>query len=179
MEDIDWNRIETDSGIDKAEIIELSEIITKSKSIISCWAMGLTQHRNGVHVIQEVVNLHLLGGHIGRSGAGLCPVRGHSNVQGNRTVGIWEAPSDAFIEQMEMGLKNSMPRKHGYDVVHSIQAMENSEVDFLFCLGGNFISATPDTPRTANAVSQLDMVVHVSTKLNRSMATSRRGTYPA
>ena len=168
LEDIDWNRIETDSGIDKAEIIELSEIITKSKSIISCWAMGLTQHRNGVHVIQEVVNLHLLGGHIGRSGAGLCPVRGHSNVQGNRTVGIWEAPSDAFIEQMEMGLKNSMPRKHGYDVVHSIQAMENSEVDFLFCLGGNFISATPDTPRTANAVSQLDMVVHVSTKLNRS-----------
>ena len=130
--------------------------------------MGLTQHRNGVHVIQEVVNLHLLGGHIGRSGAGLCPVRGHSNVQGNRTVGIWEAPSDSFIEQMEMGLKNSMPRKHGYDVVHSIQAMENSEVDFLFCLGGNFISATPDTPRTANAVSQLDMVVHVSTKLNRS-----------
>ena len=168
LEDIDWNRIETDSGIDKAEIIELSEIITKSKSIISCWAMGLTQHRNGVHVIQEVVNLHLLGGHIGRSGAGLCPVRGHSNVQGNRTVGIWEAPSDSFIEQMEMGLKNSMPRKHGYDVVHSIQAMENSEVDFLFCLGGNFISATPDTPRTANAVSQLDMVVHVSTKLNRS-----------
>ena len=168
LEDIDWNRIETDSGIDKAEIIELSEIITKSKSIISCWAMGLTQHRNGVHVIQEVVNLHLLGGHIGRSGAGLCPVRGHSNVQGNRTVGIWEAPSDSFIEQMEMGLKNSMPRKHGYDVVHSIQAMENSEVDFLFCLGGNFISATPDTPRTANAVSKLDMVVHVSTKLNRS-----------
>ena len=168
LEDIDWNRIETDSGIAKDEIIELSEIITKSKSIISCWAMGLTQHRNGVHVIQEVVNLHLLGGHIGRSGAGLCPVRGHSNVQGNRSVGIWEAPSDSFIEQMEMGLKNSMPRKHGYDVVHSIQAMENSEVDLLFCLGGNFISATPDTPRTANAVSQLDMVVHVSTKLNRS-----------
>ena len=168
LEDIDWDRIETDSGIAKAKIIKLSEIITKSKSIISCWAMGLTQHRNGVQVIQEVVNLHLLGGHIGRTGAGLCPVRGHSNVQGNRTVGIWEAPSDSFIEQMEIGLKNSMPRKHGYDVVHSIQAMENSEVDFLFCLGGNFISATPDTPRTANAVSQLDMVVHVSTKLNRS-----------
>ncbi|MBQ59229.1 MAG: hypothetical protein CMA66_01620 [Euryarchaeota archaeon] len=168
LEDIDWDRIETDSGIAKAKITKLSEIITKSKSIISCWAMGLTQHRNGVHVIQEVVNLHLLGGHIGRIGAGLCPVRGHSNVQGNRTVGIWEAPSDSFIDQMEIGLKNSMPRKHGYDVVHSIQAMENSEVDFLFCLGGNFISATPDTPRTANAVSHLDMVVHVSTKLNRS-----------
>ena len=168
LENLDWDRIETDSGISRSQIEKLSDIIIKSKSIISCWAMGLTQHRNGVHVIQEVVNLHLLGGHIGRIGAGLCPVRGHSNVQGNRTVGIWEAPSDSFIEKMELGLKNSMPRKHGYDVVNSIKAMENNEVDFLFCLGGNFISATPDTTRTANAVSQLDMVVHVSTKLNRS-----------
>tara|TARA_B100000767_G_scaffold275211_1_gene311042 strand:- start:10019 stop:12295 length:2277 start_codon:yes stop_codon:yes gene_type:complete len=168
LENIDWNRIETDSGIARTQIDKLSNIIINSKSIISCWAMGLTQHRNGVHVIQEVVNLHLLGGHIGRVGAGLCPVRGHSNVQGNRTVGIWEAPSDSFIEKMELGLKSSMPRKHGYDVVHSISAMESNDVDFLFCLGGNFISATPDTTRTATAVSKLDMVVHVSTKLNRS-----------
>jgi molybdopterin-dependent oxidoreductase alpha subunit len=165
---IDWSRIETDSGIARTQIDKLSNIIINSKSIISCWAMGLTQHRNGVHVIQEVVNLHLLGGHIGRVGAGLCPVRGHSNVQGNRTVGIWEAPSESFIEKMELGLKNAMPRKHGYDVVHSISAMESNDVDFLFCLGGNFISATPDTIRTATAVSKLDMVVHVSTKLNRS-----------
>ncbi len=168
LEKIDWSRIETDSGISRTQIDKLSNIIINSKSIISCWAMGLTQHRNGVHVIQEVVNLHLLGGHIGRVGAGLCPVRGHSNVQGNRTVGIWEAPSDSFIEKMELGLKNSIPRKHGYDVVHSISAMESNDVDFLFCLGGNFISATPDTTRTATAVSKLDMVVHVSTKLNRS-----------
>ena len=88
---LDWDRVSRDTGISKEEIIKLAEIIANSKSIISCWAMGLTQHRNGVSVIQEVVNLHLLGGHIGRKGAGLCPVRGHSNVQGNRTVGIWEA----------------------------------------------------------------------------------------
>ena len=168
LESIDWDRIEADSGIPKSQIEKLSNIIISSKSIISCWAMGLTQHKNGVNVIKEVVNLHLLGGHIGRAGAGLCPVRGHSNVQGNRTVGIWEAPSDSFIEKMELGLKNSMPRKHGYDVVQSISAMENDDVDLLFCLGGNFISATPDTVRTATAVSKLDMVVHVSTKLNRS-----------
>ena len=165
---LDWDRVSRDTGISKEEIIKLAEIIANSKSIISCWAMGLTQHRNGVSVIQEVVNLHLLGGHIGRKGAGLCPVRGHSNVQGNRTVGIWEAPSDSFIENMEQGLKFTMPRKHGYDVVNSIFAMENGDVDFLFCLGGNFISATPDTKRTSNAVSKLSMSVHVSTKLNRS-----------
>ena len=165
---LDWDRVSRDTGISKEEIIKLAEIIANSKSIISCWAMGLTQHRNGVSVIQEVVNLHLLGGHIGRKGAGLCPVRGHSNVQGNRTVGIWEAPSDSFIENMEQGLKFTMPRKHGYDVVNSILAMENGDVDFLFCLGGNFISATPDTKRTSNAVSKLSMSVHVSTKLNRS-----------
>ena len=129
---------------------------------------GLTQHKNGVAVIQEVVNLHLLGGHIGRIGAGLCPVRGHSNVQGNRTVGIWEAPSDSFTERMEIGLKHAMPRKHGLDVVNAIRAMETGQADFLFCLGGNFISATPDTKRTSAAVSNMSMGVHVSTKLNRS-----------
>ena len=168
LQQLDWDRVSRDSGISKEQIIKLAEILTNSKSIISCWAMGLTQHRNGVSVIQEVVNLHLLGGHIGRKGAGLCPVRGHSNVQGNRTVGIWEAPSDSFIENMEQGLKFTMPRKHGYDVVNSIVAMEKGDVDFLFCLGGNFISATPDTKRTSKAVSNLSMSVHVSTKLNRS-----------
>ena len=168
LKDINWARIVSDSGVEKSTIEHIASILVKSKSIISCWAMGLTQHKNGVAVIQEVVNMHLLGGHIGRQGAGLCPVRGHSNVQGNRTVGIWEAPSDAFIEKMELGLKSSMPRKHGYDVVNTIKAIEQQDVDFMFCLGGNFISATPDTRRTSNAVSSLQMAVHVSTKLNRS-----------
>ena len=168
LETIDWEITVRDTGISRSKIEKVAEICSKSKSIISCWAMGLTQHRNGVAVIQEVVNLHLLKGHIGRQGAGLCPVRGHSNVQGNRTVGIWEAPSDSFLSYMESGLKFSMPRKHGYDVVNSIKAMELGDVDLLFCLGGNFISATPQTTRTSKAVQNVGMTVHVSTKLNRS-----------
>jgi molybdopterin-dependent oxidoreductase alpha subunit len=123
-------------------------------------------------VIQEVVNLLLIGGHVGRKGAGFCPVRGHSNVQGDRTVGIWEAPSESFLDRMEMGLKVSLPRKHGYDVVKSIKAMDEDKVGIFFCMGGNFISATPDTRFTANALSKVDMVVQVSTKLNRSHAVT-------
>ena len=168
LRNLDWQRVTQDTGVSRVEIEEVAELLLNSKSIISCWAMGLTQHKNGVAVIQEVVNLHLLGGHIGRPGAGLCPVRGHSNVQGNRTVGIWEAPSNTFIDDMEIGLQTSMPRKHGLDVVRAIKAMEQEELEFLFCLGGNFISATPETNRTSNAVSKLAMGVHVSTKLNRS-----------
>ena len=168
LDRLDWDRVTKDTGIDIEVIEQLADIIANSKSIISCWAMGLTQHRNGVAVIQEVVNLHLLGGHIGRKGSGLCPVRGHSNVQGNRTVGIWEAPSDSFIHNLESGLNISAPRKHGYDVVNAINAMERGDVDFLFCLGGNFISATPQTQRTSEAVGKISLGVHVSTKLNRS-----------
>ena len=97
--------------------------------------MGLTQHRNGVAVIQEVVNLLLMNAHIGRPGAGLCPVRGHSNVQGDRTVGIWEAPPQAFLEKMEEGLGFSLPQEHGYDVVRAIQAMLDGLVDVFVCMG--------------------------------------------
>ena len=163
-----WDRIVRDSGVDRKLIEEVGLLCSKSKATIACWAMGLTQHRNGVSVIQEVVNLLLLGGHVGRKGAGFCPVRGHSNVQGDRTVGIWEAPSDSFLDKMESGLKVALPRKHGYDVVNSIKAMDAGDVDVCFCMGGNFISATPDTLFTGNAISKVDLVVQVSTKLNRS-----------
>lgn len=163
-----WERIVQDSGIDRKTIEEVGEICAKSNATIACWAMGLTQHRNGVAVIQEVVNLLLLGGHVGRKGAGFCPVRGHSNVQGDRTVGIWEAPSDSFMDKMESGLKVALPRKHGYDVVKAIKAMDRGDVDVFFCMGGNFLSATPDTKFTANALSKVGLVVQVSTKLNRS-----------
>ncbi len=163
-----WNIIVQDSGVKRDLIEKVGELCSRSKATIACWAMGLTQHRNGVSVIQEVVNLLLIGGHVGRKGAGFCPVRGHSNVQGDRTVGIWEAPSDSFLDRMEMGLKVSLPRKHGYDVVKSIKAMDENKVGIFFCMGGNFISATPDTRFTANALSKVEMVVQVSTKLNRS-----------
>ena len=164
----DWNQIVKDSGIEREMIYEIAQMCADSKATIACWAMGLTQHKNGVAVIQEVVNLLLIGGHIGRPGAGVCPVRGHSNVQGDRTVGIWEAPSESFLTKLEQGLQFELPRKHGYDVVQSIHAMENGEVDVLICMGGNFLSATPDTPRTAKAIQTVGLTVQISTKLNRS-----------
>ena len=123
-QDIEWQRITDDTGLDQAMIESAAKMLNESKATIACWAMGLTQHRNGVAVIQEVVNLLLLGGHIGRPGAGLCPVRGHSNVQGDRTVGIWEAPTESFLDKMQEGTGVAMPRSHGYDVVHAIRAME-------------------------------------------------------
>ena len=125
------------------QIKEAGAMLAQSKATIACWAMGLTQHRNGVGVIQELVNLLLLNGHVGRPGAGFCPVRGHSNVQGDRTVGIWEAPTEAFLNRMQKGLGFPMPSHHGYDVVHAIQAMLDGKVDVFFCMGGNFLSAAP------------------------------------
>ena len=164
----DWDQIVIDSGIERDVIQKIAQMCADSQATIACWAMGLTQHKNGVAVIQEVVNLLLMGGHIGRPGAGVCPVRGHSNVQGDRTVGIWEAPSESFLKKLEDGLQFEMPKKHGYDVVHSIHAMEKGDVDVLICMGGNFLSATPDTPRTSAAIQNVDLTVQISTKLNRS-----------
>ena len=168
MDSFSWEQATQDSGISKEEIIEFAELCANSTATIACWAMGLTQHRNGVAVIQEVVNLLLLGGHIGRPGAGVCPVRGHSNVQGDRTVGIWEAPSENFLESMEKGLGFELPKEHGYDVVESIRAMEQGNVEVFICMGGNFLSATPDTRRTAKAIKNIGLTVQISTKLNRS-----------
>lgn len=163
-----WDVITRDSGLSKQQITEVGIICAKSKATIACWAMGLTQHRNGVAVIQEVVNLLLMGGHIGKKGAGLCPVRGHSNVQGDRTVGIWEAPSKEFLERLEQGLGFSVPSQHGYDVVNTIKAMQKGKISVFFCLGGNFISATPDTEASAEAMQKVGLSVQVSTKLNRA-----------
>ena len=168
LSDVSWERIVQDSGIERQMIKAIAEMCSQSNATIACWAMGLTQHKNGVAVIQEVVNLLLLGGHIGRPGAGLCPVRGHSNVQGDRTVGIWEAPSQSFLTKLNEGLQFQMPQEHGYDVVESIHAMEQGKVDVFVCMGGNFISATPDTRRTAKSLRNVGLTVQISTKLNRS-----------
>ncbi|MEC7058644.1 MAG: FdhF/YdeP family oxidoreductase [Candidatus Thermoplasmatota archaeon] len=170
-----WSVIEADSGLGREQIEHAGKWLAASTATIACWAMGLTQHRNGVAVIQEVVNLLLMNGHIGRTGAGLCPVRGHSNVQGDRTVGIWESPTDSFIERMEEGLGFPLPKEHGYDVVRAIQAMLDGHVDVFFCMGGNFLSATPDTDATARALRNVGLTVQVSTKLNRShLVTGKR-----
>ena len=164
----DWRHIIQDSGLTRIEIEKAGQMLSNSKATIACWAMGLTQHKNGVSVIQEVTNLLLMGGHIGKKGAGLCPVRGHSNVQGDRTVGIWERPSEAFLQKLDDACGIVSPREHGLDVVESIDSMMEGKVDVFFCMGGNFISATPDTLATAKALNRVKLTVQVSTKLNRS-----------
>ena len=163
-----WERIIADSGLSINEIKKAAKYVINSKATIACWAMGLTQHRNGVAVIQEVANLMLIGGHIGKKGAGLCPVRGHSNVQGDRTVGIWERPTESFLSRLDEACGISSPREHGVDVVQAISKMNNGDVNLFFCLGGNFLSATPDTEITAKGLMNVKLTVQVSTKLNRS-----------
>jgi molybdopterin-dependent oxidoreductase alpha subunit len=157
-----------ESGIHKTQIEDASKIFIESERVIFCWAMGLTQHKNAVANIQEIVNLMMLRGQLGKPGAGLCPVRGHSNVQGDRTMGIWEQPTAQFLDRLEKEFKFSPPRRHGLDTVHAIQAMHDGEAKVFFALGGNFLSATPDTEYTADALRCCRLTVHVSTKLNRA-----------
>lgn len=171
LEDIkqyDFNTLAEACGVAREKIKEAVDLIRRNDKIIVCWAMGLTQHENGVANIQEVVNLLLLKGAIGKPGAGTCPVRGHSNVQGDRTMGIWEAPPAAFLDKLEQTFGFEPPRKHGYEVVGAIKAMHEGKGKVFFAMGGNFISATPDTVYTAEALNRCDLTVHVSTKLNRS-----------
>jgi molybdopterin-dependent oxidoreductase alpha subunit len=162
--------------LDRNRIDQAVDLIAKSEKIIICWAMGLTQHVNGVDNIKEVVNLLLLKGSIGKKGAGTCPVRGHSNVQGDRTMGIWEKPPESFCNALEQRYQFEVPRKHGYDVVEAIEAMHSDKVDLFMAMGGNFISATPDTEYTAEALQKTQLSVQVSTKLNRShLITGKTG----
>lgn len=157
-----------DAGIGQEQFQQFIELLAENSKIIVCWAMGLTQHKNSVATIQEIVNLLLLKGSIGKEGAGTCPVRGHSNVQGDRTVGIMHKPSAAFNEAIEKNFGFTPPQKHGYDVVEAIEAMHEQKAKVFFALGGNFLSASPDTEYTAQALRNCNLTVHVSTKLNRS-----------
>tara|TARA_R110002096_G_scaffold115365_2_gene249837 strand:- start:44748 stop:47075 length:2328 start_codon:yes stop_codon:yes gene_type:complete len=156
------------AGVNIIELRKAAEIIAGKNRIIACWAMGLTQHKNGVDNIKEVLNLLLLKGSIGKEGAGTCPVRGHSNVQGDRTMGIWEKPKDEFLDSLEKEFQFSAPRKHGLDVVEAIKKMHSQKGMVFFAMGGNFLSASPDTSYTADALRNCKLTVHVSTKLNRS-----------
>lgn len=156
------------SGVEKEKVLKAAAILAQKKKIIVCWAMGLTQHKNAVDNIREIVNLLLLKGSIGKSGAGTCPVRGHSNVQGDRTMGIFERPSAKFLDSLKSVFNFEPPREHGFDTVESIRAMAAGKVKVFFAMGGNFLSATPDTDFTGKALEKCDLTVHVSTKLNRS-----------
>ncbi|MCW1922217.1 FdhF/YdeP family oxidoreductase [Luteolibacter arcticus] len=164
-----WDDIEDLSGISRDKIEELANLMgAGEKRLVTCWAMGLTQHRNAVATIREIANVHLLLGAIGRPGAGLCPVRGHSNVQGDRTVGIFEKMPEWFLAALEKQAGVPVPRKHGYDTVASILAMHEGSAKVFFALGGNFAQATPDSAFTAMALRKCRLTCHVSTKLNRS-----------
>ncbi|HEY1123853.1 MAG TPA: FdhF/YdeP family oxidoreductase, partial [Haloferula sp.] len=155
LEDTSWNEIEDLSGIERDKIEELAELLASGeRRIITCWAMGLTQHRNAVATIREIANVHLLLGAIGRPGAGLCPVRGHSNVQGDRTVGIFEKMPEWFLAALEKQAGVPIPREHGLDTVASILAMHEGRGKVFFALGGNFAQATPDSAFTAAALEK-------------------------
>lgn len=156
------------AGLSVDLLREAAEMMKDKKKIMICWAMGITQHRNGVDTIKEMVNLILLKGALGKPGAGLCPVRGHSNVQGNRTMMIWEKPPAWYLDKLKEVFGFEPPRKRGVDVVECIKAMYEGRIKVFFAMGGNFLSATPDTTYTAGAMRQLQLTVSVSTKLNRT-----------
>lgn len=171
-----YEEISEITGIPLQEILEVSQKVSKSKSTIVCWAMGITQHKNSVATIQEIVNFLLLGGNIGRKGAGVCPVRGHSNVQGDRTVGINHKPSPDFINNLERSTGIRSPEKHGFDSVEAVKAMEKGDAKVFLAMGGNFLSAMSDTNRTSAALSNCNLTVHISTKPNRShLITGKTG----
>jgi molybdopterin-dependent oxidoreductase alpha subunit len=170
-----WEDIVKDSGVERDQIREAADIAIESDALIACWAMGLTQHENGVANIQEVVNFLLMRGQIGKPGAGACPVRGHSNVQGDRTMGIWDRPDAEFLDRLGERFDFDPPREHGLDTVHAIEAMHEGRAKVFVAMGGNFLSASPDTNHTAEALQNCDLTVQISTKLNRShLLTGKR-----
>src|SRR5262245_47330275 len=160
--------LERAAGVPRPEMRALAELYARSKAGFACWAMGLTQHEHGVANVQELVNLLLLRGNIGRPGAGPCPVRGHSNVQGDRTMGIWERPTPEFLARLGAEFRFVPPQEHGLDSVAAIQALHSGRARVFVALGGNFATATPDTAFTHEALRRAELTVHVSTTLNRS-----------
>jgi molybdopterin-dependent oxidoreductase alpha subunit len=166
--ELDWAAVELATGLNRAEIEEFTQRFIKSKATVICWAMGLTQHREAVATITEIANVLLLQGNIGKPGAGPCPVRGHSNVQGDRSMGIWEKMPDAFLDRLDAEFSFTSPREHGVDAAETVHRLRDGAVRVFFAMGGNFAMATPDTAVVHKGLRECDLTVHVSTKLNRS-----------
>ncbi|MDT0444945.1 FdhF/YdeP family oxidoreductase [Streptomyces johnsoniae] len=164
----DWEETRRATGLTRSDIERALAMILASRRIIVCWAMGLTQHKHSVPTIKEIVNFLLLRGNVGRPGAGVCPVRGHSNVQGDRTMGITEKPAAGFLDALGTEFGFDPPQRHGLDVVDSIRALRDGRAKVFFAMGGNFVAASPDTAVTEDAMRRAALTVHVSTKLNRS-----------
>ncbi|MGW2307387.1 FdhF/YdeP family oxidoreductase [Actinomadura luteofluorescens] len=169
---LDWDDVLEATGLTRAEIAATLGDVLAAERIVVCWAMGLTQHRNSVPTIREIVNFLLLRGNIGRPGAGVCPVRGHSNVQGDRTMGIWERPKPAFLDALAAEFGFEPPREHGLDTVEAIRAMRDGRARVFLGMGGNFVRATPDSAVTEAALRGCRLTAQVSTKLNRSHAVT-------
>ncbi|WP_318377718.1 FdhF/YdeP family oxidoreductase [Enterobacter sp.] len=163
-----WQTIERQSGLSEQQLRDAARVWQQAKRVICTWAMGITQHKHSVATVREITNLQLLGGHLGKPGAGLCPVRGHSNVQGNRTMGIDEKPPVALLDSLARHFDFTPPREPGHHTVAAIEAMLRDEVKVLIALGGNLAAAAPDTPRTCEALTRCGLTVYISTKLNRS-----------
>ncbi|MDH2445498.1 FdhF/YdeP family oxidoreductase [Amnibacterium sp. CER49] len=175
MAALSWADVEAATGLQEAQIRRVAELFAVSKGNIVCWAMGLTQHKHSVAMLRDVVNVLLLRGDIGKPGAGVCPVRGHSNVQGDRTVGIWEQMPESFHEKLDAEFSFTSPREHGLDTVGAIRAMRDGTAKVFLGMGGNFAKATPDTTATEAAMRNLRLTVQISTKPNRShVVTGRR-----
>ncbi|MEV4378373.1 FdhF/YdeP family oxidoreductase [Streptosporangium sp. NPDC049644] len=174
LRSLDWAEVEEATGLDRPAVEEAVREVLGAKSVIVCWAMGLTQHKNSVATIREVVNFLLLRGNVGRAGAGVCPVRGHSNVQGDRTMGIYEKPPARFLDALRDEFGFEPPREHGFDTVEAIRALRSEQAKVFIAMGGNFVSATPDTAATEEAMRRARLTVQVSTKLNRSHAVCGR-----
>ena len=163
-----WDEIEHQSGVTRGDIRRAADVYRRADRSIISWCLGVTQHDHGVDTIREIVNLLLLRGNLGREGAGPCPIRGHSNVQGNRTCGIDHRPSDAFLDRLADACGIDPPREQGLDTVRAIEAMHRGDVTVFVAMGGNFARAAPDTPYTFEALRNCALTVQVSTKLNRS-----------
>lgn len=171
LDAVEWSDIIAASGLTREQLDEAVEMVFSARSFITCWAMGITQHRDAVATIQDIVNLHLLRGSIGRPGAGLCPVRGHSNVQGDRTMGIWEKMNPVFREKLEREFNFKTPETDGLNTVESIAAIQDDRTKVFFAMGGNFAAASPDTEAVARAIGKCHLTVQVITKLNRTALT--------
>ena len=166
--ELDWETLEADSGLSRAQLESFTDMVVEANAVIVCWAMGLTQHRNAVSTIRELVNFLLLRGNIGRPGAGPGPIRGHSNVQGDRTMGIWEQMPPWFLDGIQQEFGFDPPREHGWNTVAAVEAMRDGKVDVFFALGGNFVLATSDTNVTEASMQNCKLTVNIATKLNRS-----------
>ncbi len=174
LDAVGMDEIMAASGLSREQFAAAAEMILNARSFITCWAMGVTQHADAVATIQDIVNLHLMRGAIGKPGAGLCPVRGHSNVQGDRTMGIWEKMLPKFRENLETEFGFTSPKDDGFNTVESIAAMADGRAKVFFAMGGNFAAASPDTEAVSAALANCDLTVQVITKLNRTALTPGR-----